>query len=396
MSRTPDRVTKVLVAPDKFKGSASAYRVAQAIARGIAMATSRPHSTYSPTVSICIKPLADGGEGSAEILCRAKSGQPIDARAVDPRGRPLLAHYCIVRKNSHCVAYIDAASASGLWLLAEGELAPRLASTYGTGLLIRDALERHATDEVCVFVGGTATIDAGLGLLQALGAVLQDDRGRSLSPNDELLHRVANIDTEPLQRFISKHPAQLRAATDVTSPLLGPRGAVALFGPQKGVTPGELPAFEASMLRVVELYERLSNKSLRDVPRLGAGGGLPAALYAFLDATIEDGFEVVAAATDFFAELQDSSWVLTGEGHLDKTSFEGKVVGRVAECAAREGCKCAVFAGIVDLPERLPESVCDVISLSSYAGSMQESIQRAEELLVEAAAEWASKRLLDC
>lgn len=381
---------KLLVAPDKFKGSLTAKEAAEAIAAGVRDASARAPSasTKGKTISVEIRPLGDGGDGSAEILCEATHGKAVVVRCHDPLGRPILARYCVSVEGGRRVAFVESAAASGLHLLRSDELDPRRASSFGTGELVRHALESGVSD-VVVLVGGTATLDVGLGFSLALGLRVLDSNGNALGPFEGLLFRAASLDSSFSTELLGRFAPRLVVATDVDNPLLGPEGAVRTFGPQKGVALEEMGAFERAVARIARMYAAVSGRDPSALPRMGAGGGLPAAPYALWSAPTADGFAEVATRSGFYEMLDETDIVATGEGRLDASSLHGKVVGKVLTEARRRGVRVVVFAGSIDPATRNLGPGIEAISLERYAHSMQESVDRAAELLRRAAEQWA-------
>lgn len=381
---------KLLVAPDKFKGSLTAKEAAEAIAAGVGDACGKApsESTTRTAISVEIHPLADGGDGSAEILCEATRGQAVVVRCHDPLGRQILARYCLSVERGRRVAFVESAAASGLHLLRPDELDPRRASSFGTGELVRHAFESGASD-VVVLVGGTATLDVGLGFLLALGVQIRDSDGEVLGPFDELLFRAATLDISISEKYLRRSVPRLVTATDVDNPLLGPEGAVSAFGPQKGVALEDVGAFESAVARIARLYAAVFGRDPSALPRMGAGGGLPAAPYALWSTPTTDGFIEVATRSGFYEMLEETDIVATGEGRLDPSSLHGKVVGKVLTEARRRGIRVVVFAGSIDPATGNLGQGVEAISLERYAHSMQESVDQAAELLRRAAEEWA-------
>ncbi len=382
---------KILVAPDKFKGSLDAGGVARAIRRGILEALPE---LEAEAIRLC--PLADGGDGTASVLVDSLGGSWLELPTYDPLGRPVVARVGLVRRGGTTAAVVESASASGLALLEPHELDPVRASTFGTGKLVRDCVRLPGTDapaaeSVLVCVGGTATVDAGLGALAALGARLLDRGGRVLGPGDSLLFDTARIEPDWRMLEVLQHDVGFEVATDVTNPLLGPRGAVSAYGPQKGVSAERLATFEEAMRRVCDLYAEVFGVDVSDTPRAGAGGGLAGGLMAATGATPCDGFELVAEAVDLRTRVAEADVVVTGEGAVDRTSFEGKALGKVIDLARTQGKEVVVIAGRVD-EEALPtdSTVVFYVALESLATYPGEAHDRAPALVEAAAYSWAS------
>ncbi len=390
---------KIVIAPDKFKGSLSAAEVASAIDRGIRRA--RPDLPSDATV-LC--PMADGGEGTASIMVEALGGYRVEVPTHDPLGRPITASIGVVRRNGRKTAIVEAASASGISLLDQSELDPAHASTFGTGEMLRACLSRQEgpledLEAVIVTIGGTATTDAGLGALAALGVVLLDAHGRTLGPYDEVLLRTVEVDARMLQPSGFGRDASTDenfvVATDVTNPMVGPSGAAAVFGPQKGIREEEIPRYEEAMVRICQVYHRVFGRDVSHIPGAGAGGGLAGGLVAAYGAVLKDGFSMVADAVGLEYILADADIVITGEGAVDRTSLGGKTIGKIIGMAGRHGVDVAVIAGRIDDPDvLLGAGVKAALSLEQFASDSDESIRNATALLEAAASKLAEDHRL--
>lgn len=382
--------SKILIAPDKFKGTLSAREAASAIERGIRRV--RPELPASATV-LC--PLADGGDGTASIVVEATAGYLIGVGTEDPLGRPITASIGVAEWNGSKTALIESAAASGLALLGPDEVDPVRASTFGTGGMIRASIAREMSGledigAIVVFVGGTATTDAGLGALSALGVGLYDQDGKPLGPHDGILLETRHIDTGTLTALDGLDQGRFQVATDVTNPMTGPRGAVAAFGPQKGIAPRDIPLFEDAMRRICRLYEETFGIDVSAFPRSGAGGGLAGGLSAAFGADLTDGFEFVSRATGLESRLAGADHVITGEGAVDRTTFEGKTIGKVIDLAQRHGVRVTVIAGRIDEETVIPTPPVEAcLTLESLASYPKEPMDDARGLLECAASRWA-------
>ncbi|MGH2410500.1 MAG: glycerate kinase, partial [Chloroflexota bacterium] len=257
---------KVLCAPDSFKGSLSAAEAAAAMAAGVIRAASHAQARQLP--------LADGGEGTVAALVAARGGATRTVEARDPLDRPVGAEIGLLGGG---VVVVEMASASGLPLLGLNERDPFRAGTYGTGQLIRAALDQGAS-EIILGVGGSATVDGGAGALQALGALLLDGGGQPIPPGNAGLANLATIDLSDLDPRL--RAARVRVACDVRNPLVGPNGAAAVFGPQKGARPADIPVLEANLARLAAVLARDFGIQVAELPGAGAAGGLTAGLLA--------------------------------------------------------------------------------------------------------------------
>ncbi len=367
---------KVLIAPDKFKGSLTAAQAARAIRRGVEGACPRAECRELP--------IADGGEGAAEVLCAALGGEWITAPAHDPLGRSIEAGYAWLPGE---VAAINMSEASGLRRLAAGELDPLRASTAGTGELMAHARERGART-VLVGLGGSATNDGGIGMAAALGWRFVDRHGDALPP---LPLRLPGLD-----RLVPPDGAfpAVTAICDVGNPLLGTRGATRIYGPQKGVDARTLPLLEAGLAHLADVAWRDLGRDCRDVPGAGAAGGLGFGLLTFCRAEMRSGFEMVAEAVGLSAAVAGSDLVITGEGRLDGQTLEGKGPAGVASLARRFGKPVLAFGGAVLEAEALRGIFHAVFAIQDEEISTGRAMREAETLLeARVAAAFATREL---
>ena len=360
---------RVLVAPQEFKESLTAEEAAAAIARGIAQA--------KPEWTIEELPLSDGGPGFLAALARATQGRVREVATHDALGRARGAQVLDIAETGTCA--VESAMANGLALIAPEERDALRASTEGVGELIAAALE-GGPRRIVVGVGGSATSDGGTGMARALGARFRDGAGRDLPAGAGALADLARIDRSPPQSLAG---VGVLVATDVTNPLVGPRGAAAVFGPQKGASPDDVEAIEAALQRYAAVVERSLGVALADMPGAGAAGGLAGGLVAFLGGRIMSGFDVVAEATGLAERLGRADLVVTGEGRFDGQSGQGKTVGRIREMAAEAGIPCVVLAG------RAEGASGEVRTLAEIEPDRDASMRNAAALLRELAGRWA-------
>ena len=316
---------RILIAPDKFKGSLGAQEVAERIAAGL--------RSVLPRAEIEIVALADGGEGTADAICRARGGEWFTCAAHDALGRAALARYGWLAESG--LAVMEMSAAAGLQALAPNERNPMLASTFGVGEMLL-AAARSAT-EIIIGLGGSATNDGGFGLARALGFRFLGNDGRELTGLVSDLLELDRIDL-PNDLMLPR----ITAACDVRNPLLGPQGATHTFGAQKGATPVQIEILERALTRLAEVAARTFACDHRATPGAGAAGGLGFGLLAFGGAAVRSGFEVVAEAIDLRAKIARADVVITGEGKLDRQTLAGKGPAGVAKMAREE--KRSVFA----------------------------------------------------
>lgn len=329
---------RVLFAPDSYKGSLSSVEVAAALATGWARAR--------PRDELLLAPLADGGDGTVEAVAAAvPAGLERHRLTVeDPLGRAIEATY--VTLGGGAVAVVELAAASGLARLRPGELDARRASTDGTGTLLLDAMMGNAR-RIVLGLGGSATTDGGSGILRRLGARLLDAEGRDLPPGGAALARIGRLDLAGLAPRLGA--VELIVASDVRNAMLGPEGAAAVYGPQKGATAAQVAELDAALARWADVLEAVAGRPIRDVPATGAAGGSLAALLAIearlAGLEVRPGVEVVMELTGFEERLRRSDLVVTGEGRLDAQTAYGKTTAGVARLARAAGLAVAAVVG---------------------------------------------------
>ncbi len=313
---------RVVIAPDSFKGSASAKEVAQAIADGLKVAL--PDSEFD------LVPMADGGEGTVEALVVATGGKIVTKRVTGPLGEPVDAFFGILGDGE--TAVIEMAAAAGLHLVPPEKRNPLLTTTYGVGELIKAALDAGCK-RVIVGIGGSATNDGGAGMAQALGAKLLDENGNEIGFGGGELGKVARIDISELDSRLRE--TEILVACDVTNPLTGPNGASAVYGPQKGATPEMVKLLDENLRHYAAIIRRDLGVDVEHVPGAGAAGGLGAGLMAFCQAKLKRGVELVIQVVRLDERVQKANLVITGEGKIDFQTGFGKVPHGVAQVAKR-------------------------------------------------------------
>jgi glycerate kinase len=370
---------RVLFAPDSFKGSLSSVAVAQAMAEGWARAR--------PDDELLLAPLADGGDGRIDAVAAAAPAGLVRHRVTvaDPIGRPIEADYLTLGDGSRAI--VELAAASGLGRLAPNELDAGRASTDGTGALLLDATEKDAR-RIVLGLGGSATTDGGSGILRRLGARLSDADGAELPPGGAALARITAVDLSGLPPALGA--VAIVVASDVNNGLLGPNGAAAVFGPQKGATPALVTKLDSALARWVALLERVSGRSIRDVPATGAAGGTLAGLLAIEDRLegleVRSGVEVVMELTGFGERLAVSDLVVTGEGRLDAQTALGKTVWGVAQRARAAGVRCVAVVGSVGSGglEATKELLATVVATGDGPTSIQAAMAAGAAPIAEA------------
>ncbi|WP_091670866.1 glycerate kinase [Amycolatopsis marina] len=364
---------RVVVAPDKFKGSLTAVEAARAIGEGVRDVVA------DAEVREC--PVADGGEGTLDVLLAA-GGTRVAARVRGPLDASIDAWYVLLDGT----AYVESARACGIEHVEPAPDVALAAHTYGVGELVAHALDNGAS-RIVLTVGGTASTDGGAGMLLALGAVLLDDDGNQVGLGGGALGAVRTVDLAPVRQKLDA--AEVRVATDVTNPLLGPEGAAPVFGPQKGAGPDDVEALGRSLTAWSDALVRSGCAPFADIPGGGAGGGVAAGALAGLGARIESGFDLVVDLTGVLAAMNGADLVITGEGSLDRQSLAGKAPAGIAARAGALGIPVLAVAGRVQLePSDLAAAgIAGSRALIDHAPSLEYATRNAYPLLREQTAE---------
>lgn len=361
-------MTRYLCAPDSFKESLTAMEAARAMAQGI------ENADHDAEVR-CL-PMADGGEGTARALVDATGGSMRAVPVHDPLGRPVEGHFGLLADGT--TAVVETAEASGLALLEAKERNPLIASSYGTGELMLAAV-RSGAKRIIVGLGGSATNDAGAGLLQALGVRLLDKNGNDLAHGGAALANLTTIDISTMDPALKN--VAITAACDVTNPLTGPTGASAVFGPQKGASKDDVATLDAALAHFAQVIDSQLGVAVNDVPGAGAAGGIGAALKGFLNAEFRPGIAIVIEQSGLDAAAQWADVVFTGEGSVDFQTKFGKTPAGVAETAKRHGKPVIAVAGHIGtgIDELHEVGIDAVFGIAPGAASLS-------ELLADAAA----------
>ena len=325
---------KIVVAPDSFKGSLTAVEVSDAIEQGV-------RETF-PEAEIVKIPMADGGDGTVQCLVNDTGGEILRKKVTGPLGDEVLASYGILGDKK--TAVIEMAEASGLTLVPENKRNPLITTTYGTGQLIKAALDQGCR-KMIIGIGGSATNDGGAGMVQALGVKLLDREGKEIGFGGGELKKVFRIDTKYLDNRLSE--TKVLIASDVSNPLCGPKGASRVYGPQKGATPEMIKKLDESLAYFAEIIKRDLNKDVKDIPGAGAAGGLGASLIAFLDAELRPGIEIIIEIVKLEQAIKDAALVITGEGKIDSQTIYGKAPIGVAKIAKKYNIPVIAVAAII-------------------------------------------------
>ncbi|MFN2508256.1 MAG: glycerate kinase [Chthoniobacterales bacterium] len=366
---------RILIAPDKFKGSLSAAEVAENIAAGL--------RDRLPTAEITLLPVADGGEGTARVICAAAGGEWHACEVHDALGRIVSARYCTIANGE--TAVMEISEASGLWRIGKDERDPLNASSFGTGEMLLDAAGRGAK-EITIGLGGSATNDGGFGLARALGFRFLDAAGQELSGPVTALRELQHI-AAPRRGW----SCRITAAADVRNPLLGERGATRMFASQKGATAPQIEMLEDALTRMAAVAARDLDADFRVTSGAGAAGGLGFGLMVFCGAQLRSGFDVVAEAVGLEAAVEQVDVVITGEGRLDAQTLEGKAPAGVAELARKYGKPVYAVAGEMEEDGQLRSLFNGIFTAKGPEMSLQEAIAHAPDLLRKCGYDLASK-----
>ena len=369
-------MTRIVIAPDKFKGSLTANEVCQSIKRGI--------NRFDQEIHCVLHPLADGGDGTLDVL---KSVLKLKSRQVevkDPLFRPLTAGYLY----DDTTAYIEMSRASGLELLTPEERNCLVTTSYGTGQLIRDAIEK-GLQTIYLFIGGSATNDAGIGAAEALGFRFLDHKDNQIDPIGAELVNLFTIDDTNL----TFSPSEIRICVvcDVKNPLYGPDGAAHVYAAQKGADRQAIEVLDEGLRNFNEVYCKKYGSDLSGIEGGGAAGGIGAGMAGLLKAQLVPGIQTVIEITGFKEQLQGTDLVITGEGKLDKQTVSGKVIHGVYEEAQKRNIPVAVVCGMAtDIEVVKAVMPVPVYQLTSHGIRVEEAISNAAELLEKRAFELIS------
>ena len=363
---------RIVIAPNAFKGSLSALEAATAIAEGVRIA--------APDADLVLVPIADGGDGTVDALVQATQGERRTRRVRGPLGDPVDAEYGLIDEGS--AAVIEMAKAAGLALVPPDKRDPRVTTTYGVGELMQHAFDAGARHFI-VGIGGSATNDGGAGMAQALGYHLLDENGRELPPGGLALKRLARIHVGGVHADWKE--AEVDVACDVTNPLTGPRGASAVYGPQKGATPEMVAELDAALHHFADTIRRDLGVDVEPLPGAGAAGGLGAGLVAFSGARLRPGAEMVMEALRLDERLTSAQLVITGEGRIDsQTARFGKGPAAVARHAKQAGIPVVAIGGSVADETELRLLFDGLEATVVEPGTLDEAIAQARPLLVRA------------
>lgn len=362
---------KIVVAPDKFKGSLTSFDVCRYIAQGI--------EELEAGIEVLPFPMADGGDGFASVMHHYLHTSTVFCDAVDPLGRPVKASYQWEEKTK--TAIIELAVSSGLVLLKEQERTPMKTSTYGTGLVIKKAIERGA-QKITLGLGGSATNDAGTGILAALGFTFLNANKETLVPcggNLSHIHKIIPPSPLPVVQF--------EIACDVRNVLYGPGGAAYVYAKQKGANKEEIERLDTGLQQAAHVFEQATQKRVADIAGTGAAGGIAAGLMSFFEVQLKSGIELVIEASRIKEAVSEAELVITGEGRLDEQSKEGKVITGIAALAKEAGKRCIGFCGDLSISQDKAKEagLSAVFSIIPHPMTLSEALLKAGPMLSQTA-----------
>jgi len=356
---------RILIVPNAMKGSMSASDFADAIGEGLLMA--------DPKFELAKYPLADGGDGTAELLVKALNGEFVPVKVHDPLGREIMSRFGWIENLK--LAVIEMAEASGLKLLASSELNPMLASSRGTGELMVEAVKQGA-QKIILGIGGSATVDGGIGMLKALGFELLDTSGNEVIEGGNGLIQVNQVLSGNAKPQILN--CEIIIASDVRNPLLGENGAAAIYGPQKGATDQMVISLELGFENYIKVLEKSAQKALKDIVGGGAAGGIAIPLIAFLNARMVSGAELIIDLLGVIKDLKSCDLVITGEGCIDLQTCQGKGPAVIAKAAHKAGIPIIAIGGMVK--QEASYLFNGIFSIAKGPVSLDEMMKNASEL----------------
>ncbi len=387
---------KVVIATDSFKGTLTANEACEIIAKAI--------SESAPAAQLVIKPMADGGEGTAQAMIKAANGRWVPQTVMGPLSQ-MQVEAGFAWFDDDKTALVEMASASGLELLSAEQMNPLNTTTYGTGQLIKAAL-KYSARKILLAVGGSATVDGGIGAAMALGWKFLDHQDNPVPLGGAGLEKITKIVRPDPALPLRRNDGQLvpvEVLCDVDNPLCGEHGAAKVYAPQKGATPQMVEQLEKGLAHLAELVRKQLQRDI-DVPGAGAAGGLTAGAIAFMNAAVVSGIETVMARSNLHAELKSADWVITGEGSFDRQSLYGKVVSGIlklvsaraaAGMASQSHTRLAVLAGQVNIPQQEYQKIGITTAISSREDNMplDYALENSRALLYSAAQRFAKQYL---
>ena len=370
---------KFVIAPDKYKGSLTAFEFCNAVEEGINLALEK--------AEIVKMPLADGGDGTIDVVKHYLKGDIVKVKVNDPMFRTIEAQYLFSKETK--ISYIEMAEASGLKLLKEGEKNCMLTTTLGTGELIADALQKGAK-EIILGIGGSATNDAGIGMASALGFRFLDANNAVLEPKGENLIHIKTIDSSGVNPLLKN--VVVKVACDVTNPLYGKNGAAYIYASQKGASNEDIEALDDGLRNYSKIVQRQFGIDAQQIDGAGAAGGMGAGSMVFLNAQLTSGIDLIKELADFDTNIKGADWVITGEGKLDDQTLSGKTISGVIKSAKNQNVSVAALCGSVNISVNTQKELGLDYAVSIVKGisDLEEAIASSYTNLVHAAYNFAS------
>ena len=370
---------KIVLAPDKFKSSLTGLEFCDAVEHGI--------KTIIPEATIVKCPLADGGDGTIEILSYHLDGEIVSLPVSDPLFRPIVGTYLYIKSKR--VAFIEMAEASGMKLLDPAERNCFNTTSFGTGELILDAIKKGATT-IVLGIGGSATNDCGIGMATALGYGFEDEGGKKLTPIGKHLNKIKNINSSSVIPELNN--VAFKVASDVTNPLYGPNGAAHVYGPQKGASAKEIEILDQGLRHFSKIIVNDYQLNVQNLEGAGAAGGMGAGAKVFLNAQLNSGINLVKEMINFESHVHDADWIITGEGKLDEQTLSGKTIHGVLTSARKFDVKVAALCGAVSLPNT-NNGMHYIDSVIERAKNLDDAMANSKSYVNEMAKDFAVKRL---
>lgn len=364
---------KFVIAPDKFKGSLTGFEFCHAVEVGLRM--------VFPDANILKMPLADGGDGTIEVVRHYLKGEKITIKVNDPLFRPVSASYVYSPETN--IAYIEMAEASGLKLLKHTERNCMQASTFGTGELIVDALEKGAT-EIILGIGGSATNDGGMGMAKALGYLFLDKNGQELKSIGSNLIAVKKVAESNIHPLLGK--VKVKVACDVSNPFHGSMGAAKIYAEQKGASAGEVELLDEGLRNYAKIINGQYGIDLQKIAGSGAAGGIGGAAVVFLNGQLTPGIDLIKEMANFEKAIQDVDWIITGEGQLDAQTLSGKTIKGVVNSARKKHIPVAALCGStsITIEQQKEFGLTYVMSIVRGISTLKEAMENSHVNLVHA------------
>ena len=365
---------KFVIAPDKYKGSLTAFEFCNAVEEGLNRAMEK--------VEIIKMPLADGGDGTIDVVKHYLKGDIVKVNVDDPLFRTVEAGYLLSQETR--ISYIEMAEASGLNLLKEDEKNCMLTTTLGTGELIADALQKGAK-EIILGIGGSATNDGGMGMASALGFRFLDKNNAVLEPKGENLIHIKTIDSSQVNPLLKN--VEVKVACDVTNPLYGKNGAAYIYAGQKGASNEDLEALDNGLRNYSKIVQRQFGIDVQQIEGAGAAGGMGAGSVVFLNAQLTSGIDLIKELADFDTNIKGADWIITGEGKLDDQTLSGKTISGVIKSAKNQNIPVAALCGSVNMSVETQKELGLTYAVSIVKGisDLEEAMASSYTNLVHAA-----------